>query len=79
MSIAEPPTQTLEYERQQPGYRSAPNWVVPLALIAACGWNCLRTAELDRRKVLFYFGLLLAAILTRHINVLLADATAMVG
>jgi hypothetical protein len=41
-------------------------------LIAACGWNCLRTAKLNRRKVLFYFGLLLAAALTRQINVLLA-------
>ena len=41
-------------------------------LIAACGWNCLRTAELNRRKVFFYFGLLLAAALTRQINVLLA-------
>jgi hypothetical protein len=41
-------------------------------LIAACGWNCLRTAELNRPKVLFYFGLLLAAALTRQINVLLA-------
>ena len=34
MSIAEPPTQTLEMERR-PGYRAAPNWVVPLALLAA--------------------------------------------
>ncbi len=41
-------------------------------LIAACGWNCLRTAELNRAKVFFYFGLLLAAALTRQINVLLA-------
>src|SRR5260370_40948221 len=43
-------------------------------LIAACGWNCLRTAELSRRTVLFYFGLLLPAALTRHINVLLATS-----
>jgi hypothetical protein len=43
-------------------------------LIAACGWNCLRTAELHRRKVLFYFGLLLVAALTRQINVLLATS-----
>jgi hypothetical protein len=43
-------------------------------LIAACGWNCLRTAELNRRKVLFYFGLLLVAALTRQINVLLATS-----
>ncbi len=41
-------------------------------LIAACGWTCLRTTELGRRKVLVYFGLLLAAALTRQINSLLA-------
>ena len=41
-------------------------------LIAACGWNCLRTAKLNRRKVFIYFGLLLAAALTRQINALLA-------
>jgi hypothetical protein len=41
-------------------------------LIAACGWNCLRTAELNRRKVFIYFGLLLAAALTRQVNALLA-------
>jgi hypothetical protein len=41
-------------------------------LVAAQGWNCLRTAELDGRKVLVYFGLLLAAALTRQINVVLA-------
>jgi hypothetical protein len=41
-------------------------------LICACGWRLLRTAELNRSKVLFYFGLLLAAALTRQINVLLA-------
>jgi len=40
-------------------------------LIAACGWNCLRTAELDRGKVFIYFGLLLAAALTRQINAVL--------
>ena len=41
-------------------------------LIAACGWTCLRTNELGRRRVLIYFGLLLAAALTRQINSLLA-------
>ena len=41
-------------------------------LIAACGWNCLRTTELNRRKIFIYFGLLLAAALTRQINGLLA-------
>jgi hypothetical protein len=41
-------------------------------LVAAFGWKCLRTTELKKRDVLFYFGLLLAAALTRHINVLLA-------
>jgi hypothetical protein len=45
-------------------------------LIAACGWNCLRTAELNRRKIFVYFGLLLAAALTRHINALLAAGLA---
>jgi hypothetical protein len=37
-------------------------------LITAYGWNCLQTTELHRRKVLTYFGLLLAAALTRQIN-----------
>ena len=46
-------------------------------LILACGWNCLRTAELQRRRVFFYFGLLLAAALTRQINVLLATCLPM--
>jgi hypothetical protein len=41
-------------------------------LLAAYGWNCLRTGELTRRKVLIYFGLLLAASLTRQVNALLA-------
>jgi hypothetical protein len=41
-------------------------------LIAAAGWNCLRTAKLSRRRVGFYFGLLLAAALTRQINAVLA-------
>jgi hypothetical protein len=41
-------------------------------LIAAFGWNCLRTAELSRRKVGIFFGLLLAAALTRQINGVLA-------
>jgi hypothetical protein len=40
-------------------------------LIAAFGWNCLKAAQLNRRKVFIYFGLLLAAALTRQINVLL--------
>ena len=41
-------------------------------LVVACGWDCLRAAELNGRKVMIYFGLLLAAALTRQINVLLA-------
>jgi hypothetical protein len=41
-------------------------------LVVACGWNCLRTTELKRGKILVYFGLLLAAALTRQINVVLA-------
>ena len=41
-------------------------------LIVASGWNCLRTEKLDRRKAFIYFGLLLAAALTRHINAALA-------
>ena len=41
-------------------------------LVAACGWNCLRTTELKRGKILVYFGLLLASALTRQINVVLA-------
>jgi hypothetical protein len=41
-------------------------------LVAAYGWNCLKTTELNRRKVLIYFGLLLASALTRQINGLLA-------
>jgi hypothetical protein len=41
-------------------------------LIAACGWNCLRTEELNRRTMIIYFGLLLAAAMTRQINALLA-------
>jgi hypothetical protein len=40
-------------------------------LVAACGWDCLRTPELKRGKIFVYFGLLLAAALTRQINVLL--------
>jgi hypothetical protein len=40
-------------------------------LIAACGWGTLKTADLNRRKVFIYFGLLLAAALTRQINALL--------
>ena len=41
-------------------------------LIAGFGWNCFRTAELSRRKLFIYFGLLLAAALTRQINAVLA-------
>jgi hypothetical protein len=41
-------------------------------LIAAFGWNCLRTTELKRRTIFVYFGLLLAAALTRQINGVLA-------
>jgi hypothetical protein len=40
-------------------------------LIAAFGWSCLRTTQLNRRMVCFYFVLLLAAALTRQINILL--------
>jgi hypothetical protein len=40
-------------------------------LIAACGWKCLRARELDKRKIVLYFGMLLAAALTRQINGLL--------
>jgi hypothetical protein len=40
-------------------------------LIAACGWTCLRTPQLNSRKVIIYFGLLLTAALTRQINALL--------
>jgi hypothetical protein len=40
-------------------------------LIGACGWNCLRTADLGKRTIFLYFGLLLAAALTRQINGLL--------
>jgi hypothetical protein len=40
-------------------------------LIVACGWNCLRTTDLDQRTIFIYFGLLLAAALTRQINGLL--------
>jgi hypothetical protein len=41
-------------------------------LIAACGWNCFRASQLDRRTIVFYFSLLLAAALTRQINAVLA-------
>jgi hypothetical protein len=41
-------------------------------LIAAFGLSFLRTTELDRRKVFIYFGLLLAAALTRHVDGVLA-------
>jgi hypothetical protein len=41
-------------------------------LIVAYGWNCLRTKDLDKRTIFLYFGLLLAAALTRQINGLLA-------
>jgi hypothetical protein len=41
-------------------------------LIAAFGLSCIRSTELHRRKVFIYFGLLLAAALTRHIDAVLA-------
>jgi hypothetical protein len=41
-------------------------------LVAASGWKCLRATELKGGKILVYFGLLLAAALTRQINVILA-------
>jgi hypothetical protein len=41
-------------------------------LIVALGWKCLRTTELKKRDGLLFFGLLLAAALTRHVNALLA-------
>jgi hypothetical protein len=43
-------------------------------VIAVFGWNCLRVAELNRRRVIVYFGLVLAAALTRQINAVLAAA-----
>src|SRR6185369_8934447 len=41
-------------------------------LILAFGWSLLRRAELNGASALLYFGLLLAAALTRQINMLLA-------
>ena len=41
-------------------------------LIVAAGLNCLTTPDLTRRDVLGFFGLLLAAALTRQINALFA-------
>jgi hypothetical protein len=41
-------------------------------LIAAYGWTCVKAAKLSSRKVLIYSGLLLAAVLTRQINAVLA-------
>jgi hypothetical protein len=41
-------------------------------LIAAAGLNCLTAPDLTRRKILGFFGLLLAAALTRQINALFA-------
>ena len=41
-------------------------------LIAAFGLSCLRATELHRRKVGIYFGLVLAAALTRHVDGVLA-------
>jgi hypothetical protein len=43
-------------------------------LVAACGWDCIREKELNSRKVLIYFGLLVAAALTRQINAVLIAA-----
>ncbi|MBV8378690.1 MAG: hypothetical protein JO279_16970 [Verrucomicrobia bacterium] len=40
-------------------------------LIAACGWNCLRAPQLNKREIIIYFGLLLTAALTRQINAVL--------
>jgi hypothetical protein len=42
-----------------------------VCLIAAYGWICLRTAELPVRHLIVFFLLLLAAALTRHINLML--------
>jgi hypothetical protein len=41
-------------------------------LVAAFGWSCLQSEELKPRKIFIYFGLLLAAALTRHIDIVMA-------
>jgi hypothetical protein len=41
-------------------------------LVAASGWSCLKEPELNKRKKFVYFGLLMAAALTRQINMVLA-------
>ena len=44
----------------------------PLIVLAATlGWNCLRTGELRRSDVLIYLAVLVAASLTRQINILM--------
>ena len=42
-----------------------------VCLIAGYGWICLRTPELQLRRLIPFFLLLLAAALTRHINLVL--------
>jgi hypothetical protein len=42
-----------------------------VCLIAACGWICLRTYRLQLLQLVWLFLLLLAAALTRHINLVL--------
>lgn len=42
-----------------------------VCLIAGYGWVCLRTAELQLSRFISFFLLLLAAALTRHINLML--------
>jgi hypothetical protein len=40
-------------------------------LVAGYGWACARTLEVSGRQLVFFFLLLLAAALTRHINLLM--------
>ncbi|HXL26692.1 MAG TPA: hypothetical protein VN952_08415, partial [Chthoniobacterales bacterium] len=42
-----------------------------VCLIAGYGWICLRTPDLQLRRLILFFLLLLAAALTRHINLVL--------
>ena len=42
-----------------------------VCLIAGYGWICLRTPDLQRHRLIPFFSLLLAAALTRHINLVL--------
>jgi hypothetical protein len=42
-----------------------------VCLVAAYGWICLRAPDLQLRRLILFFLLLLAAALTRHINLLL--------